>query len=207
MPRAAWAASTSSGPVGSLSRRRFPNTMNAIVIVTPPVVTTAVGATAARIAITPLDGPPKLSETGPVPPDPPPSLSARPNRLATVATGAVGQPLPLSLPADPPRITPAMTGLSVGDGEGDASGDSDGVASPEAVWVDDGTVGRRRGPVQPRAGGRVVGRRGGRPLTPWLGVGSGVGSGLGVGCGVGSGFGVGLGVAWAWDPGLGRASG
>ena len=53
MPRAAWAARTSSGAVGSPSRRRFPNTMKAIIIVTPPVVATAVGATAARIAITP----------------------------------------------------------------------------------------------------------------------------------------------------------
>ena len=52
VPRAAWAARMSSGAVGSPSRRRFPNTMNAIIIVTPPVVTTAVGIAAARIATT-----------------------------------------------------------------------------------------------------------------------------------------------------------
>ncbi len=175
IPRAACAASTSSGPVGSLSRRRLPNTMKAIAIVTPPVVTTAVGATAASVATTLGGGAPRLSDDG--------ARAAR--RRRTRPPGRTGRcrprrsrrrrsrPRPARGTAED---TPAVTGSASGDGLGERLGPLGpgsrrvpGSASRSAGASAGGDLRAGLGGRPPSASDRGVTARLGRGLRGGLG--------------------------------------
>ena len=175
-PRAAFAARTSSGPVGSWSRFFLPNTMNAMAMVTPPVATTVAGSACVSVAsrlVPPAPGSAASPELSfPLPPNPP----WRPSGPEPPSPGPVE-----------PGSSPAMIGSSEGDALGSGVPLAAGVGVGVGVAVG---VGSRVG----RGVERMVGCDAGLGVTRGVAAGFGVGLAVGLGVGLGVGFGVGLGV-------------
>ena len=185
-PAAAFAASTSSGPVGSPSRRRLPNTRNAIAIVTPPVATT-VGGSGARQ---------RREQAGRRPRRAGPRRPGRRRRGRRTRHGRGRSrrgPEPPSPGPVEPGSRPAVIGSSLGDGLGRS------VALSSGVGVG---VGGGRGRRLRRGARRRPGSARGAPALGVARAAAAVGLGVGFGVGLGVGFGVGLGVASGVGAGL-----